>query len=90
MTVKYLVSSLFECRAHIEVLEGLTISIDANLFTGFPPVLHDCWCGLDDSAVHVEKQSGEVDDFCSRRKIVVFMVRHLGCDMSSALINLLE
>jgi hypothetical protein len=58
-------------------LSLLTITIHADLPAGFLPVLDDRRGRVDDCAVHVEEQSGEVDDFGRGGKVVFFVVRHV-------------
>lgn len=43
------------------------------------PVLLNRGRGVDDGAIHVEKQSGEIDHLGGRREVVVFVVRHFRC-----------
>jgi len=62
-------------RFHIAQLQ-LTIAIHPDFPAGLLPVLDDRGGRVDDCAVHVEEQGGEVDDFGRGGEVVFFVVRH--------------
>ena len=55
----------------------LTITINTNLPASLLPVLDDRRGRVDDRAVHIEEQSGKVDDVGRGREVVFFVVRHV-------------